>query len=136
MFRRWAASTAAALAIFALGSVGFSAAQGAVTRHYYTELYRYPQGGFPVSATLDLTFRPDGSLVGYYRPTDGGLKTVFGSVSDSHVSLTIGFADLHVTGTIGSDGKIEGRAFREYGRQIYTFVGRPIPNDGALPRVR
>lgn len=134
MLRRWVARAAAILAVLVLGSVAFGAAQSTVTRHYYTELYQYPEGGFPTDATLDLTFRPDGSLVGYYRPTDGGVQPVFGSVSGSHISLTIGIADLHVNGTL-ENGKIEGRAFREYGRQLYSFIGRPIPNDGALPRV-
>lgn len=135
MCRRWAGAAAAALATLALGSLACAAAdQTVVTRHYYTELYKYPEGGFPLSATLDLTFHPDGSLIGYYRPIDESIETVFGSVSGSQIYLNIGPSRLHVTGTL-KDGKIEGRAFREYGRQLYTFIGRPIPNDNALPRV-
>lgn len=110
-------------------------AQNAPVRHYYTELYRYPQGGFPTSATMDLTFRPDGSIVGYYRPTDGGISPVSGSISGQHVSLSIGGVDgIQVNGTLQGNGRIEGRAFRAFGRELYSFIGRPIPNDRTLPR--
>ncbi len=135
MTTRWTAKAFAAFAILALAAAAPVFSQGE-TRHYYTELYRYPQGGFPTSATLDLTFGLDGTLVGYYRPTDGGVTPVHGSVSGSRIALDIGGGDpLHVTGTVENDGKIVGRAFRSFGRAVYSFIGRPIPHDSTLPRV-
>ncbi|HUY41260.1 MAG TPA: hypothetical protein VMV82_06800 [Candidatus Dormibacteraeota bacterium] len=135
MTTRWTAKAFAALAVLALAAAAPVFAQGP-TRHYYTELYRYPQGGFPTSATLDLTFRPDGTLVGYYHQTDGSVMPVQGSISGSKIALDIGGSSpLHVTGTLERDGRIVGRAFRSFGRALYSFVGRPIPNDSSLPRV-
>ncbi len=135
MIQRCFARTLAAVALLGLAAGAVVLAQAPV-RHYYTELYRYPQGGFPISADLDLTFRPDGSIVGYYRPTDGGLRPVIGSISGTRLSLTIGgVGGLQINGTM-KGGKIEGRAFRSFGRELYSFVGRPIPHDGALPHER
>jgi hypothetical protein len=107
---------------------------GVGTHHYYAELYQFPQGGFPRSATLDLTVRENGTIIGYYRPTDGGISPVSGSVDGAKITLSIGGLDgMQVNGTI-TDGKIEGRAFRPFGRGEFSFIGRPIPNDNTLPR--
>ncbi|HEY9086414.1 MAG TPA: hypothetical protein VIN40_10845 [Candidatus Tyrphobacter sp.] len=134
--QRWTAQAVAALAALAIGLIAPALAEGGVTRHYYTELYRFPQGGFPTSGTLDLTIRDDGSITGYYRPTDGGIGPVNGHLAGSRISLDIGGAGdaLHVNGMLDG-GKISGRAFRTFGRQEYTFRGLPIPNDQTLPRV-
>ncbi|MGH7737498.1 MAG: hypothetical protein ACREMP_06480 [Candidatus Tyrphobacter sp.] len=135
MKRGWPIEAVAALALLGLTCGALAQAQP-VANHYYTELYRYPDGGFPVSATMDLTVSADGSIRGYYHPTDGGVRPVFGSVSGSKIQLSIGGVQgVQVNGTLGADGKIEGRAFRAFGRALYSFIGRPIPNDNALPRV-
>ncbi len=134
MARRCAVKTFWMLAALALATGVAATAQPQVASHYYTELYQFPQGGFPVSATMDLTLRPDGTLIGYYRPTDGGVQPVTGSVSGAHISLSIGGGrgGLQVTGVL-ENGKIDARAFRSFGSQVYSFVGRPIPNDQTLP---
>ena len=133
MVRRYSAKAVAALAVLALfGSVPALAQTS--TRHFYTELYRFPEGGFPMSGTLDLNFHPSGSITGYYHPTDGGMRPVSGSISGEHIALSIGGLDgLDVNGTL-KNGRIEGRAFRAFGRAVYDFIGRPIPNDHTLPR--
>ena len=133
--QRWTVTAVAALAALAIGWLAPALADQNVTRHYYTELYRFPEGGFPLSATMDLTFREDGSLVGYYKPTDGGVRPVAGQLSGTRITLDSGGPDaLHVNGTL-ADGKIGGRAFRSFGNQVYSFRGLPIPNDSTLPRV-
>ncbi len=127
-----AAAVAAALTI---GLLAPALADQGVTRHYYTELYRFPEGGFPTSATMDLTFYEDGHLSGYYRPTDGGIRPVVGQLSGSQITLDIGGAGaLHVNGTLDG-GKITGRAFRSFGNAVFSFRGLPIPNDSTLPSV-
>lgn len=136
MFPNRAVKAIAAIAVLALGPVAVALAQDGVTRHYYTELYRYPEGGFPTSATMDLTFRANGTIVGYYRPTDGGLRTVSGSISGERIALSIGgLGGIQVNGTMTSDGRIEGRAFTAFGHGLFSFIGRPIPNDHTLPHV-
>lgn len=137
MFQRWTVKAVAAVAMLVLGAGASALAQQNVTRHYYTELYRFPEGGFPTSATMDLTFRPNGTIVGYYRPTDGGIRPVSGSVAGTRIALAIGGLDgIQVNGTTTQDGKIEGRAFTAFGRGEFSFIGRPIPNDSTLPRER
>ena len=109
--QRWTVTAVAALAALAIGWLAPALADQNVTRHYYTELYRFPEGGFPLSATMDLTFREDGSLVGYYKPTDGGVRPVAGQLSGTRITLD-----------------------RSFGNQVYSFRGLPIPNDSTLPR--
>lgn len=111
-------------------------AQTATVRHYYVELYRFPEGGFPTSGTLDLFFRAGGRLTGVYRPTDGGVRPVTGQLfGDDKIQLDFGGpAALHVNGTIDGGG-IEGRGYRAFSRQLYDFRGLPIPNDQTLPHV-
>lgn len=132
---RWTATAVAALAALAIG-ITPALAGPVVTRHYYAELYRYPQGGFPSSGTLDLIFREDGSIAGYYRPlSGGGVAPVSGYVRGSSIALDIGGSDaLHVSGTL-IDGTISGRAFRSFGNQVFRFRGLPIANDSALPKI-
>ena len=130
----------AALACFALLAVAPSGVQTTLARHYYAELYRFPgggtQGSFPNSGTLDLTVGDKGSISGYYRPTDptdGAVVAVFGTLSGPNVSLEIGGLEgLHIDATLHK-GKLLGRAYRFYGREVFYFIGRPIPNDSALP---
>ncbi len=119
------------------------AAQATQTQHYYTELYRFPgagtQGSFPVSAVLDLTIADDGSISGYYRPTeptDGAVEPIVGRLSGKNVSFEVGGTQgLHVNATLSS-GKLLGRAYQFYGREVFYFIGRPIPNDSALPSTK
>ncbi len=129
----------AVLALFALLALAPTAPE-VLARHYYTELYRFPgggtQGSFPTSAVLDLTVGQNGSISGYYRPTnaaDGAVISVMGTLSGSNVTLEIGGLEaLHVNATL-SAGKLLGRAYRFYGNETFYFIGRPIPNDSALP---
>jgi hypothetical protein len=113
-----------------------ASAQDGLAHHYYVELYKYPQGGFPTSGTLDLFFHSGGALTGYYRPTDGGVRPVTGQLfGGNRIQLDFGGPEaLHVNGTI-SDGRIDGRGYRAFSRQLYTFRGLPIPNDQTLPHV-
>jgi hypothetical protein len=138
MVPRWAAGSVFALAALALlvGVALPSDAQSRATHHYYVEFYRYPQGGFPTSGTLDLLFYQNGMLTGYYHPTDGGVRPVTGQLfGGNKIQLDFGGPEaLHVNGTL-TDGKIVGRGYRAFSRQLYDFRGLPIPNDQTLPHV-
>jgi hypothetical protein len=136
MIARPLAGCLAILAVLSFSGVAPAAVQTtAGVHHYYTELYPYPEGGFPTSATMDLTIRPDGAIFGYYHPTDGGVVPVSGSLAGERIALDIGGVNaLHVNGKLEASGRIQGQAFRSFGRALFTFVGRPIPNDATLPR--
>ncbi len=142
MTRGRLAALSAALAFLAFPALASAAAQAA-THHYYTELYRFPgagtQGSFPVSAVLDLTIAGDGSISGYYRPTDptdGAVLPVTGTLSAEDVSFEVGGVQgLHVNAKLNG-GKLLGRAYQFYGREVFYFIVRPIPNDSALPNTK
>jgi hypothetical protein len=129
---------AAVLALVALANLAVLlplAARADSTRYYYLELYKYPQGGFPTSGTLSLTFHDNGIVTGYFRPTQGGISAVSGSVQRNVLQLDIGGSSpLHIDGTM-KKGTILGRGFRSFGKQLYSFRLLPIPNDHTLPTV-
>jgi hypothetical protein len=51
-------------------------------------------------ATLSITISPDGIVQGWYRPTDGGFRTVTGGLQGKNIWLDIGgIHPLHLTGT-------------------------------------
>lgn len=106
------------------------------TRYYYLELYKYPQGGFPTSGTLDLTFHDGGIVTGYFHPTQGaGVAAVSGSLQRNVLQLDLGGnSPLHIDGTM-KEGTILGRGYRSFGTQVYSFRLLPIPNDHTLPTV-
>ncbi len=138
MVRGWTAGAVAALAVLALwGRIAVPAlAQSNEVHHYYVELTRYPEDGFPISGTLDLYFHQGGAITGYYQPTDDGVRPITGQLfADNRIELDFGGAGaIHVTGTL-TNGKIVGRGYRAFGRQLYDFRGLPIPNDQTLPHV-
>jgi hypothetical protein len=140
MIRPWAVAAALTFGVFLASGQG-QAAQAwtpfvGQTHHYYFELYRYPQGGFPRSGTLDLTFNDNGVITGYFHPSDGGIATVTGSIyGNDQLQLDFdGVASMHVNGTF-STGAITGRGYSSFGRQLYSFRMLPIPNDRTLPQV-
>lgn len=127
----------AVLLLALLGALGGVAVAGwSATHHYYVELAPYPRGGTPTSGTLDLDFREGGGIVGFYRPSDGGMRTVSGQAySANRIALDFGgTASLHVSGTLDSGG-IVGRAYDPFTGRLYSFRGLAIPNDQSLPHM-
>lgn len=138
MRQGWIARTAA-LALAAAASLAALfpvAVRADTTRYYYLELYKYPEGGFPTSGTLDLTFHDDGIVTGYFRPSQGGgIATVSGALERSVLQLDLGgTSPFHIDGTM-KEGTILGRGYRSFGHQLYSFRLLPIPNEHALPKV-
>jgi hypothetical protein len=83
---------------------------------------RYGVGEY--DGTLSLTVYPSGIVQGYYRPDDGGYRTVTGGVDGKTIWLDIGsgFRPLHVSGTF-QNGKLRTVAALP-GADIYTFESR------------
>lgn len=133
--RFWRIAGAAAICLIALWAVSPVMAHADTSQHYYLELYEYPQGGFPTSGTLDLTFHNEGTITGFYYPSDGGVAAISGSLNGTVMQLDFGGpVSLHIDGTM-KNGAIVGRGFRSFGNQLYSFRLLPIPNGHTLPKV-
>ncbi|HEY0613874.1 MAG TPA: hypothetical protein VGC96_04495 [Candidatus Elarobacter sp.] len=100
---RTAAATAGLLAALALPAAAPAATSTSAQPQSYTFQTRlagrYEAGEH--QGTLTVTIAPDGIVRGYYRPLDGGIKTVTGGLTGKDIWLDIGDVHpLHVAGTL------------------------------------
>ncbi len=108
----------ATLAIAALLAAPAVAGQISGDFHYTTALNQLYGSSVPWTGALDLHVAPDGIVNGYYHPAgERSFVPVTGGLDGHRIWFDIqgaGRAALHVSGTLGANGTIDGSAWRSY----------------------
>lgn len=96
--------------------------------HYATAITEIYGSTVPVAGVLDLRIDSRGIVQGNYHP-DGvrNFDPVSGGRDGVHIWFDIGAAgEMHVTGTIASDGSIDGQAWNDAADRQYRFTATPV----------
>ena len=95
--------------------------------HFNVQIWNDITHDYPVTGTMDLSYRPGGIVRGYYHPA--GLPSfvpITGGRSGDHIWLTIGLTDRWtLDGHVRDDGKITGSARSWSHVTPYSFVATP-----------
>jgi hypothetical protein len=122
-----------AMSLFCATSPGIATAEtdpNAVTElHYATAITEIYGSTVPIAGVLDLRIDSHGIVQGNYHPEGvRNFDPVSGGRDGVHIWFDIGAAgDLHVTGTIATDGSIDAQAWNDSVDQQYRFTATPVP---------